>query len=203
MAPAGGTGRWAHWGRPEENETWNGAGDAPVTGTTWNERDWCSFALTTTPHAPRPMDAPEKRHTQTGTAPESRNVNPNRLAKTASAERGTPPGHAGPEHTCRPPVTKPTSVVLRKHPPMASPPWAVESGPPGGLVRGFLRLAGGTGEAPRPRASGAGGAGFATPPRRPGGDEARHRRPGAVQGGRGAGADSGDGTRARDTGVPG
>ena len=36
-----------------------------------------------------------------------------------------------------------------------------------------------------------------------GGDEARHRRPGAGTDRRGVGADSGDGTRARDTGVPG
>ena len=39
---------------------------------------------------------------------------------------------------------------------MASPPWAGKRGPPGVAAPGFLRQAGGTNKAPRPRASGAG-----------------------------------------------
>ena len=75
-------------------------------------RDSYSIPLTTTPHAPRRMDTPEKRYTQIGRAPESRNADPNRFATFTSVERGTPPSPAGPEHGCSPPVMKPTSVVL-------------------------------------------------------------------------------------------
>ena len=71
-------------------------------------RESCLSPLTTTPHAPRRMDTPEKRYTQTGRAPESKNVNPNRFAKSATAERGTPAWPC----LCRPPVMKTTSVVL-------------------------------------------------------------------------------------------
>ena len=95
------------------------------------------------------MDAPEKRHTQTGMGPESRNVNPNRLTKTTSAEHDDPPGPAGPEHGCSPPVMETTSSVLGSTPPHGQSPWAGKRVPPGGLVRGVLRLAGGTGESPR------------------------------------------------------
>ena len=71
-------------------------------------RESYSIPLTTTPHAPRRMDTPEKRYTQTGRAPESKNVNPNRFAKSTSVLRGRYPQPC----LCRPPVMKPTSVVL-------------------------------------------------------------------------------------------
>ena len=71
-------------------------------------RESYSIPLTTTPHAPRRMDTPEKRYTQIGRAPESKNVNPNKFAKSATAERGTPAWPC----LCRPPVMKTTSVVL-------------------------------------------------------------------------------------------
>ena len=71
-------------------------------------RESYSIPLTTTPHAPKRMDTPEKRYTQIGRAPESKNVNPNRFAKSATAERGTPAWPC----LCRPPVMKTTSVVL-------------------------------------------------------------------------------------------
>ena len=52
----------------------------------------------------------KKRYTQIGRAPESKNVNPNRFAKSTSVLRGRYPQPC----LCRPPVMKPTLVVLRK-----------------------------------------------------------------------------------------
>ena len=93
---------------PRQDETGEGQLNPPVTGSTSNKRESYSIPLTTTPHAPRRMDTPEKRYTQTGRAPESKNVNPNRFAKSTSVLRGRYPQPC----LCRPPVMKPTSVVL-------------------------------------------------------------------------------------------
>ena len=87
-------------------------------------RESYSIPLTTTPHAPRRMDTPEKRYTQIGRAPESKNVNPNRFAKSASVLRGRYPQPC----LCRPPVMKPTSVVLAGGGIGQSPFWAEKAG---------------------------------------------------------------------------
>ena len=95
---------------PRQNETGKGALNAPVTGSTSDMRESYSIPLTTTPHAPRRMDTPEKRYTQIGRAPESRNADSNKFAKSTSVLRGRYPQPC----LCRPPVMKPTLVVLRK-----------------------------------------------------------------------------------------
>ena len=103
-------------------------------------RESCLSPLTTTPHAPRRMDTPEKRYTQTGRAPESKNVNPNRFAKSTSVLRGRYPQPC----LCRPPVMKPTSVVLAGGGIGQSPFWAEKAGfPPEPL--NLLRLGFGAG----------------------------------------------------------
>ena len=137
MASAGGTGRWAHRGRPEVIETRNRALNGNVTGSTSNKRESYSIPLTATPTAPCGNALPEKGGTHLSRAPESRNVNTNGLTKTALGEHGTPPGPAGPEHNCSPPVMEATSSVLGSDPLWPVPPGPEKRGLPGWRLRGF------------------------------------------------------------------